>query len=333
MILIISNKSDSSTNQVIDWLNYYGKEVLRINGEDFFENLYSYHAYLDNTHVDLYSQTKFSSKMDMSKVEAIWFRRDSFIHFHNNFKEQFKNLSNTQFAEKLRAVLFQEFLYGKEASYNIAISNVNNVLGNYKNHTPNKIEVLNEAKKLGLRIPKTIITNNKDELSKFYKICNSQVITKPIKDVVTFNLEGNSFFQYTTKLEKKFFEKIQSHFFPTLFQELITKKYEIRTFFLRGTCYSMAIFSQLDRSTKIDFRQNNHTTKSRQVPFQLPKGIELKINKLMKNLNLNTGSIDIIRSKDGEYFFLEVNPVGQFGMTSAPCNYYLDQKIAKTLIQ
>jgi hypothetical protein len=50
-------------------------------------------------------------------------------------------------------------------------------------------------------------------------------------------------------------------------------------------------------------------------------------------MNLNTGSIDLICTKSGEYVFLEVNPVGQFSMVSFPCNYYLEEKIADLLIQ
>jgi len=51
----------------------------------------------------------------------------------------------------------------------------------------------------------------------------------------------------------------------------------------------------------------------------------------MKAVNLNTGSLDFIKSTDGEYVFLEVNPAGQFGMTSASCNYYLHKEIANYL--
>jgi hypothetical protein len=33
-----------------------------------------------------------------------------------------------------------------------------------------------------------------------------------------------------------------------------------------------------------------------------------------------------------ELVFLEINPVGQFGMVSHPCNYYLEKRIAQNLI-
>ena len=52
----------------------------------------------------------------------------------------------------------------------------------------------------------------------------------------------------------------------------------------------------------------------------------------MKRLKLNCGSIDLIKAKDGNLVFLEVNPTGQFGMTSTPCNYNLHKKIANKLI-
>ena len=53
----------------------------------------------------------------------------------------------------------------------------------------------------------------------------------------------------------------------------------------------------------------------------------------MQKLDLETGSIDLIKSTNGEYYFLEINPNGQFGMTSYPCNYNLEEKVALKLIQ
>ncbi len=53
----------------------------------------------------------------------------------------------------------------------------------------------------------------------------------------------------------------------------------------------------------------------------------------MQDLNLNCGSVDLIKDKDGNYIFLEVNPNGQYGMVDAPCNFNLNEKIALTLIK
>ncbi|WP_447951552.1 hypothetical protein [Chryseobacterium koreense] len=50
-------------------------------------------------------------------------------------------------------------------------------------------------------------------------------------------------------------------------------------------------------------------------------------------LELATCSIDMIVNKDWEYYFLEINPVGQFGMISNPCNYFLEKKLAELLLK
>ena len=53
----------------------------------------------------------------------------------------------------------------------------------------------------------------------------------------------------------------------------------------------------------------------------------------MQKAHLTTGSIDLIKSVDGEYIFLEINPIGQFGMVSNPCNYPLERKVAEWLVK
>lgn len=48
------------------------------------------------------------------------------------------------------------------------------------------------------------------------------------------------------------------------------------------------------------------------MKYELPDELKLKIDNFMKDLNLHTGSIDLIKTKDS-YVFLEVNPQGMFG--------------------
>ena len=82
----------------------------------------------------------------------------------------------------------------------------------------------------------------------------------------------------------------------------------------------------------MDFRHYDFDIPNRSVPFQLPHLIEKKIHKLFKALGLNTGSVDLIKSQKGEFVFLEINPMGQFGMVSYPCNYQLEKKVFEFMI-
>ena len=116
------------------------------------------------------------------------------------------------------------------------------------------------------------------------------------------------------------------------YRNRLIKKYEVRVFYLDPEFYSMAIFSQRDDQTQVDFRKYNLEKPNRCVPYELPKAIEHKLKALMNILDLNSGSIDLIVNKDDDYIFLEVNPVGQFAMVSEPCNYFLEKKVAEFLI-
>ncbi len=91
----------------------------------------------------------------------------------------------------------------------------------------------------------------------------------------------------------------------------------------------MAIFSQFDNATKVDYRKY---TNNRNVPFNLPQIVEKKIVNLMNLLSLDSASLDLIKGLDGMYYFLEVNPSGQFGNVSYFCNYYIEHNIVNYLI-
>jgi D-alanine-D-alanine ligase-like ATP-grasp enzyme len=95
----------------------------------------------------------------------------------------------------------------------------------------------------------------------------------------------------------------------------------------------MAIFSQRNNRTSIDFRRYDEERPNHSVPFNLPADIKQKLRRFMREIDLDSGAIDMIYNNNGNYCFLEVNPVGQFGMISFPCNYKIEKKIAEILIQ
>ena len=202
-------------------------------------------------------------------------------------------------------------------------------LNRHHNSRISKIFQLLEAKTVGLDFPESRIISSKNEITKFH---SQKIIIKPIQDVSHIHINGEPYTQYTTVCTKEMIDQLNDTFFPCLCQKFIDKNLEIRAFFLEGKIYSMGICSTFDEQTQIDFRRYNRKHPNRVIPYQLPDHIEEKITLLMRNLSLNCGSLDLILGNDGRYYFLEVNPVGQFGMVSKPCNYDLENAIAKFLI-
>ncbi|MNR05029.1 hypothetical protein D3C85_1210330 [compost metagenome] len=172
-----------------------------------------------------------------------------------------------------------------------------------------------------------IIENGKQLLKSKTNI--GPIVTKAISNGIYEQVENHRFYSYTELVDDRFYEKNKNNiFFPSLITGLVEKDVEIRTFYIDGHFFSMAIFSQSSEKTKIDFRKYGN---NRNEPYKLPNEIEDKLRKVFNELELNCGSIDLILDKDGNYVFLEINPVGQFGMTSEPCNYNLEEIVVKYL--
>ena len=325
MILILSfSELNISVEQVIDWLDFYQADYKRILGDDFFSGTQEVAYYLDET--ERYQ----TPHLDLSEVQAVWFR--GFVRHRNFIKEvtddlQTANSNLSELSGRISKALH------KNTNFFFNSLKDKNQLPNLESLKIDKVEVLAKARKVGLRIPKTLVTNNKQKLLEFYEDCNQKIITKSLHECVYFFEEDKAFSFKTYLLSQEDVHNFEDHFFPSLFQGYVEKEYELRVFYLDGVMYSMAIFSQLDEQTQVDFRRYNDEKPNRTVPYKLPEAEAKKIHQLMQMLNLSTGSVDLIKTKDDEFCFLEVNPNGQFGMTSYPCNYHLEQKIAQRLIQ
>lgn len=305
MILLISNENDQTTNDVIDWLRYFNARWERLNGEDLIDG--EKHSYLLQIGTE-----KNNLEQLHPNINCIWFRR-----FYPDYSKEVGSFDE-YLNDELK--ILKEYILTGDIK----------VFGN-TTHRTNKLAALSTAKEVGLKIPGTAIVNNKKDFCTFLKRYPS-VITKPITETLDYNKGNNDYTLYTNEVTVDYLDRIPSKFFPTLIQEKIAKNFEIRTFFWKERCYSMAIFSQENENTTIDFRRYDRKRPNRNVPYQLPHEIEGKISALMERIKLNSGSIDLIKDIDGNFVFLEVNPNGQFGMVSYPCNYKLEMIIAKDLI-
>jgi ATP-GRASP peptide maturase of grasp-with-spasm system len=320
MIIIFSEAFDMSTDEVCDWLAYYGKPFMRINGNDFSGEDFSYTLTYENDKPEIYFTIK-GKTIRHSDISNVWFRRDEMV----SEPKSFSYITDKKLKHKIAQHASRELTRAKEYFYATMLHFPH--FGNHLRKEVNKFSALFCAAKNGLKIPETILSNDTAKQQEFLSRHDS--ITKSIKDTDFFTTStDDTFISYTSTVEK---EEINKNSFPNLIQKKIDKEIEIRIFYAKGKCYPMAIFSQLDSKTSVDFRRYNYKKPNRYVPYKLPVHIETGLIKTMQELGLDSGSIDLIKATDGSFYFLEVNPVGQFGMTSKPCNYYIEKDIAELL--
>ncbi|MEP0264555.1 grasp-with-spasm system ATP-grasp peptide maturase [Dokdonia sp.] len=317
MILIKSNAQDYSTTQVIKWLLHLEKPYLRINDTTPIDNI--------TTDEDDISITADAITFNTKDIQSYWYRRGAWASTQRgvlgNIKQRwlYHYLKYfTKEAEKDIVELIESQLQGNALNTFLNSSNIN------------KVKVLKSCRALDIAVPETTLTNTREGVSKFIQI-HGDVITKAVNNIEP-NIKGECFIDVTTKLiTQDNVGQLPEKFHISIFQKLIKKQFEIRTFFLVDRFYSMAIFSQSDDQTKVDFRNYNFQKPNRVVPYNLPMNIESKLRKLLAEYTLKSASLDLIYSEEGAYIFLEINPIGQYDMVSVPCNYYLDLEIAKHL--
>lgn len=329
MILLLSRQDDGSTREVAEWLCAMGKNFVRINSDDHKNRFIK--CDLDRMEFTIMiNENEYTCNPE--NIESVWNRRSGFSKetligqgigleqiFHK--KSSFAKAHLGEEADEL----FEFLKYLLQENPQIK------QIGNPFYNDVNKMIILRMAKSVGLNTPSSYIVTSKEDLAALLEREHA-LVTKALGNGVYRFTDEYGYYSYTEKITMDWLNDMPDRFFPSLVQRAIEKEYELRIFFLKGKFYSMAIFSTEFAGTSTDFRKTFAADAvPRSVPYQLPRDIERKLSGLMKKLKLNTGSIDMIVTPDDTYYFLEVNPVGQFGMVSKPCNYYLEKKIAETL--
>lgn len=219
-------------------------------------------------------------------------------------------------------------------SVNMDISSRNGfVLTNGNFQRINKIEVLEKAMLLGIKVPKTFSSNSlqtiSNQLNEYHHI--NKLIVKPRKEVTTTYINGEKVVDYTTLLSIHEINQIDFNLEDYIFQEYIEPFYEVRVFYLTGKFYSSALFRKEYISSEIvDIRYDYANDNVMFEPILLPFDLEQKLEALINTLNLSHGCIDLVfDANSNEYVFLEINPMGQFKDLSDKCNYQIAKSIAE----
>ncbi|WP_268223760.1 grasp-with-spasm system ATP-grasp peptide maturase [Sinomicrobium oceani] len=326
MILLLSRQDDGSTAFVVQWLLYLNKKYKRLNGDTDRVKIVGV-----DMQSDAFILEENGNTFNLFDFDSVWYRRRGM------------SIKNTQAdTGLLNEVLFtdNEHYHKRHVNeelkeliayaHHIVEKKSTRQLGGHMTSAVNKFKVLDLARDCGLKIPKTFVVTSKDEILKIMEK-EGNVVTKAMSQGIYFFTRKRHYYSYTERLTPDAVRQLPDVFFPSLLQAEIKKKYELRIFFLKEEYYAMAIFSQNDSKTEVDFRKKTEDSQVRNVPYRLPEHIREKLIEVAAKLRLDTGSFDMIVDTDNNYIFLEVNPLGQFSMTSFPCNYYLEKKIAETL--
>jgi glutathione synthase/RimK-type ligase-like ATP-grasp enzyme len=165
------------------------------------------------------------------------------------------------------------------------------------------------ASRLGLDVPDTLISNDFATVSAF--VADGEAIGKPLRHSLVERGEVGEVL-FTARLDPlKPMDQTAVSLAPVIYQREVRKAYDVRATVIGDRVFAAAIHSQDHDETKVDWRSGTRLD-LRHEAIELPAAIAYKCLALTKRLDLRYGAIDLIADQDGRYWFLEINPNGQW---------------------
>lgn len=181
-----------------------------------------------------------------------------------------------------------------------------------------KILQLIVAKRNGLMVPKTLVTNVPDNIRNFVCAGSNRIIHKPLSPSIWEDDDHPSHWATTEFVrDSDLPESYILRAAPGIFQHAIRKAFEVRAHVIGRTVISARLDIPDKNSTNIDWRTDQKEIKIR--PYKLPETISKKLIKTLGDLGLIFGCADFIVDDAGEHIFLEVNQMGQFLWVEEKC--------------
>lgn len=177
-----------------------------------------------------------------------------------------------------------------------------------------KLEQLSKAQQFGLTIPDTIVTQDAETLRAFFSKHNGEVIVKPLGRacVERPDSEVDSII-FTNRVRESDLENLDDLAqCPTFFQQSIRKLSDVRITMVDGKIHTFELTAKdLDGKQRCDIRRNNMSDVAYRE-IRLPQNVESCLHKLMDHYALRFAAIDMAVADDGQWYFFEVNPNGQW---------------------
>ena len=176
-----------------------------------------------------------------------------------------------------------------------------------------KVNQLLLAGLVGFKAPKTIVSNNLDEIRNFFKSVNHKMVYKPLSHFLWSRDDGKKSIALTTEiLDLSVFSGVDVQSSPSIYQERIETAFEVRAVIMGKSSFCWSTKPSLGNTFEgVDWRFEGQG-KASYDPINLPHDVESKCFALMQKLGIVFGCFDFGVTCTGEYVFFEVNPGGQF---------------------
>lgn len=285
------SRDTAAVGRVVDLLRQKGAEVFRFD-TDLYPSQLRLTAGPRSVHLD-----GAHGSWDLSDLDGLWFRRD------------FTGFSSPD--ELCEAGAQREARDAVGSVLSVAAPFVLDPVDRVK-RASHKLLQLRLAREVGLQIPETLVSNDPERVSTFARRLGS-VVAKMHNCDLGLDENDHPIRVHTTSLD---LEQIKTFdgwkMGPLIFQERIAKARELRVILVGRHTFAISVRVDGIPGAEDDWRARGEEVLKTAELAPLPAEIERRLHALRRRLGLQYGAVDLIRTPDDRYVFLEYNPVGGF---------------------
>ena len=324
MILIITNIEDEHPTPVIETLIKRNIPVFRLNTECLLTDYEFTWWNTSGLSRFIIKNKQTGLTLDIEDLTAVWDRRPKLP------KELPFKVSEAINKHNLKeAAGFLRFL----RSYITSTPSIGSIL--YDEYASSKMEQLQYAEFIGLKVPDTVFTNRQEDILAMARYHQEIVLKSIASDGIMDDGKGTEYVFYSQKVSLQDIVNAPKEAFTqtvSYVQEYISKAFELRVTVVAKKVFACKIESQhlADNEGKIDWRQG-YDHGLRYEPYDLPDDISEKCIKFLDRMRLNFGAFDFIVTPSGDFVFLECNPNGQWLWIEMETGLKISEAIADTL--
>ena len=290
-LLIVSDREDFAADYLIVRLRERKRAYYRMNADELSESAPTFRM---GEGAAAWHVRCGDASVDLDRVSCVWYRRALRPRVPDAVDPDFRTFGNGELRhlyEGLIAAPALRWVNPPDAT----------------DLAERKIYQLRIAERHGLRVPPTLVSSDRGALERFATE-QGRVICKSISHgLVTAN--GKAFAVHTRDVSPVQLADAETlGGVPLLLQRRVPKGMDIRVTIIGDAAYPVEIVTPPD--APIDWRATREGLSYRLC--HLPADVENACRSFMCDLRLLYGAFDFVRTDDGRWYFLEVNPAGEW---------------------
>lgn len=313
-VLVVTSDIDFTADAVVaQFKRMENARVVRFDLADFPSDLkFAVNEFCGRRYLEVRGR-----EVDLSSLSAVWYRRPTPFSYPGPKHKPVERESLAQATHLIAGILRSTTcLWVNRPEFDLVAGF--------------KVHQLSIARKVGLKTPRTLITNNpasvravmNSKTKLVYKLLHGALVM-PGGDPATL---------LTTPVSSEWDDRLEHvRQSPCMFQEYVDKRAEVRVTVIGRTVFPVTILSQSKDATSIDWR----ATGSSDLPYgpyeRPPDSVLLAMRMLMDRLNIAFAAFDFIIDTLGNWVFLELNSVGQYQWLEEELGLPLSASMARLL--